>query len=344
MSTASNLTPKAKTSNSRIRSLKGVRLISTGGFVPDNVIRNEDLGQLGYDADWIVQRTGILERRHAPPEMATSDMAAAAAKQCIERIDANADEIDLLIVATMTPDVPVPSTACIVQEKLGLDAPALDINAACAGFAYAFVTGMQYVKTGASQLALVVGADKNSLIVNPENKKTFPLFGDGAGAVLIGSRADGEGTTTYTLGADGTGKELLYLPAGGSRQPMTRELIGTEEQYLKMDGRSVFKWAVRLLSETILSVTQHAGLSVDDVDHFVLHQANKRIISAAADDLGIPAEKLIINLDRYGNTSAASIPLGLNDAATEGRFEEGDLVLLCGFGAGLTWGTVLLQW
>lgn len=342
-STASK--PSLKTqASSRIRSLEGIRVLSTGGFVPDNVIRNEDLDKLGYDAEWIIQRTGILERRHAPADMATSDMAVAAAKQCIERIDANSDEIDLLIVATMTPDVPIPSTACIVQERLGIDAPAMDMNAACAGFVYAFVTGMQYVKSGASQLALVVGADKNSMLVNPEHKKTFPLFGDGAGAVLIGSRADGEGTTTYTLGADGTGKDLLCVPAGGSRRPMTRELIGTDDQFLQMDGRSVFKWAVRLLSDTIQNVTRHAGLSIDDIDHFVLHQANKRIIGAAADDLGIPHEKLIINLDRYGNTSAASIPLGLNDAAAEGRFEEGDNVLLCGFGAGLTWGTAIIQW
>ena len=344
MSSTANPSLQTRGKSSRIRTLEGIRILSTGGFVPDNAIKNEDLAELGYDADWIIQRTGILERRHALPDMATSDMAVAAAQQCIERIDANSDEIDLLIVATMTPDVPIPSTACIVQEKLGIDAPAMDVNAACAGFVYALVTGMQYVKSGASQLALVVGADKNSLIVNPQNKKTFPLFGDGAGAVLIGSRADGEGKTTFTLGADGTGKDLLCLPAGGSRQPMTHDLIGTEEQYLKMDGRSVFKWAVRLLSDTILSVTQHAGVTVDDLDHIVLHQANRRIIDAAAEDLGISKDKLVINLDRYGNTSAASIPLGLNEAASDGRLEDGDLVLLCGFGAGLTWGTVILQW
>lgn len=343
-STASNPATQSRAPSSRIRTTTGIRILSTGGFVPDNPVRNEDLSALGYDADWIIQRTGIRERRHAPADMATSDMAAAAARQCIERIDANSDEIDLLIVATMTPDAPIPSTACIVQEKLGIDAPAMDLNAACSGFVYALVTGMQFVQSGASQLALVVGADKNSLIVNPKNKKTFPLFGDGAGAVLIGSRADGEGKVTYTLGADGTGKDLLHLPAGGSRLPMTSELIGTDEQYLQMDGRSVFKWAVRMLSDTIKSVTQHAGVSVDDLDHVVLHQANLRIIHAAADSLGIPHEKLVINLDRYGNTSAASIPLGLNEAATDGRLKEGDLVLLCGFGAGLTWGTAIMQW
>lgn len=345
-STASNPAshPLTHTPSSPIRSLDSVRILATGGFVPDNVVRNEDLGKLGYDADWIIQRTGIRERRHAPADMATSDMAVAAAKQCIEQIDVNPDEIDLLIVATMTPDAPIPSTACIVQEQLGIRAPAVDMNAACAGFMYAFATGMQFVHSGCSQLALIVGADTNSRIVDPTNKKTYPLFGDGAGAVLLGSRVDETATTTYTLGADGTGKSLLQLPAGGSRMPMTAELLGTESQYLMMDGRSVFKWAVRMLSETIQDVVRHAGLTVEDLDLIVLHQANMRIIHAAADDLGIPHEKLEINVDRYGNTSAASIPLGLNDAARNGRLKEGDRVLMCGFGAGLAWGTAIIQW
>lgn len=345
-STASNANAQAasKSGSTKIRTLDSVRVLATGGFVPDNVVKNEDLGKLGYDADWIVQRTGILERRHAPADIATSDMAVAAAKNCIEQIDANPDEIDLLIVATMTPDVPIPSTACIVQERLGIKAPAFDMNAACAGFVYALSTGMQFVHSGASQLALVIGADKNSQIVNPADKKTFPLFGDGAGAVLLGNRLDDTAITTYTLGADGTGKDLLMQRAGGSRLPMTKELIGSEHQFLSMDGRSVFKWAVRMLSETITDVVNHAGLTIDDLDLVVLHQANMRILHAAAEDLGIPAEKLEINVDRYGNTSAASIPLGLDSAARAGRLKEGDRVLLCGFGAGLAWGTAILHW
>ena len=346
MSSTAKPTSQSSThpASTKIRSLDSVRVLATGGYVPDNVVRNEDLGKLGYDADWIIQRTGIRERRHAPADMATSDMAYHAAKQCIEQIDANVDEIDLLIVATMTPDAPIPSTACMVQEQLGISAPAYDINAACAGFMYALVTGMQFVHSGASQLALVVGSDKNSIIVDPANKKTFPLFGDGAGAVLLGSRVDESATTTYTLGADGSGKDLLQLPAGGSRLPITAEILGTEDQFLKMDGRSVFKWAVRTVAETIREVVQHAGLSIDDLDLVVLHQANMRILHAAADDLGIPHDKLEINVDRYGNTSAASIPLGLNDAARAGRLKEGDRILMCGFGAGLAWGTAILQW
>ena len=344
-STASNSTaPSLRATNPRIYSLSGIRIVSTGSFVPSNAVRNEDLASLGCDADWIIQRTGIRERRHAPSEMATSDMATAAAKECIQRVDAKSDEIDLLIVATMTPDSPIPSTACMVQERLGIDAPAMDLNAACSGFVYAMITAMQFVQSGASQLALVVGADKNSLIVNPDSKKTYPLFGDGAGAVLIGSRADGEGQVTYTLGADGTGWDLLHVPAGGSRLPMTPDILGTDEQYLKMDGRSVFKWAVRLVADTIKNVTQRAGIAIDDLDHVVLHQANLRIIDAVAEQLGVPREKLVINLDRFGNTSAASIPIGLHEAAAAGRFNEGDLILMCGFGAGLTWGTAIVSW
>lgn len=343
-STASNPETASAPNSRRISTLSGVRVLSTGGFVPEHVVRNEDLADLGYDAEWIIQRTGIRQRRHAAPETATSDMAYEAAKQCIERVDVNSDEIDLLLVATMTPDAPIPSTACILQERLGIDAPAMDINAACAGFMYAFVTGMQFVHAGTSQLALVVGADTNSRIVNPDDKKTYPLFGDGAGAVLIGSRADGEGVTTYTLGADGTGKDLLQLRAGGSRQPMTADIVGTTEQFLQMDGRSVFKWAVRMLAETIQDVVRSAKLSIDDLDYVVLHQANMRILDAAAEMLGIPQSKLVINVDRFGNTSAASIPLGLNEAANDGRLKEGHLVLLCGFGAGLAWGTAVIQW
>ena len=328
----------------KIHSLDSVRVLATGGFVPDNVVRNEDLAKLGYDAEWIIQRTGIRERRHAPADMASSDMAVEAARRCIEQIDANVDEIDLLIVTTMTPDAPIPSTACMVQEALGVTAPAFDLNAACAGFAYGLVTGMQFVHSGTSQLALVIGTDKNSGIVDPANRKTFPLFGDGAGAVLIGSRVDQTATTTFSLGADGTGKDLLQLPAGGSRMPMTADLLGTEEQFLKMDGRSVFKWAVRTIAESIRDVVEYAQLSLDDLDLIVLHQANIRILHAAADDLGIPREKLVVNVDRYGNTSAASIPLCLDAASREGRLKEGDRVLLCGFGAGLAWGTAILQW
>ena len=327
----------------RVRSLSQIRILATGSFVPDNVVRNEDLASLGYDADWIIQRTGIRQRRHALPDMATSDMAFEAARRCMEQIDMRADEIDLLLVATMTPDSPIPSTACHVQHRLGIRAPAMDLNAACAGFIYALVTAMQFVKAGSAQLALVIGADTNSRIVNPADKKTFPLFGDGAGAVLIGTRVD-ESPVTFTLGADGAGAGLLCLPGGGSRAPLSAEVLAAERQFIEMDGRSVFKWAVRTLADTIRDVVTHAGLIIDDIDLVVLHQANARIIDAAADALEIAADRLVINLDRYGNTSAASIPLGLDEAARAGRLQPGDRVLLCGFGAGLAWGAILIEW
>lgn len=328
---------------SRLQSLVGAQIISTGCFVPDIEVTNEDLGALGYDADWILQRTGIKSRRRAPDDMATSDMAVEAARSCIETADVNPHDIDLVIVATMTPDTPIPSTACVVQDQLNLHSPAMDINAACAGFMYALVTGMQYVKCGSSKLALIIGADTNTRIVDPADRKTFPLFGDGAGAVLLAA-SDNQGLLSYTLGAEGEGGPLLGIKAGGSRSPLCVEGIANGDQYIHMDGRSVFKWAVRLLSDSINDVLTHASLEITDIDLVVLHQANARIIDAAAESIGIDRNRIIVNLDRFGNTSAASIPICLNEAAEQGRLQRGNRVLLCGFGAGLAWGTAILKY
>ena len=328
---------------SRLRSLMGVKILSTGSFVPESEVTNEDLGELGYDADWILQRTGIKARRRAPEGMATSDMAIEAARSCIDRADINPHDIDLVVVATMTPDTPVPSTACIVQDQLNLCAPAMDVNAACAGFMYALVTGMQYVKTGTANLALVIGSDTNTRIVDPADRKTFPLFGDGAGAVLL-SADDQRGLLAYTLGAEGEGGSLLGIKAGGSRYPLGVEGIAKGEQYIHMDGRSVFKWAVRVLTDSIRDVLAHSNLKMTDIDLVVFHQANSRIIDAAAEAIGIKRDQMIVNLDRYGNTSAASIPICLAEAVDAARVEHGNRVLLCGFGAGLAWGTAVLQW
>jgi 3-oxoacyl-[acyl-carrier-protein] synthase-3 len=321
----------------------GSKIVSTGCFVPENEVTNEDLGELGYDADWILQRTGIKSRRRAPDDMATSDMAVEAARACIEKADVNPHDIDLVIVATMTPDTPVPSTACVVQDQLNLCAPAMDINAACAGFMYALVTGMQFVKCGTSKLALIIGADTNTRIVDPADRKTFPLFGDGAGAVLLGA-SNKHGLISYTLGAEGEGGPLLGIKAGGSRHPLCVEGIAKGDQYIHMDGRSVFKWAVRLLSDSIHDVLAHASLEIDDIDLVVLHQANARIIDAAAESIGIDRDRIIVNLDRFGNTSAASIPICMTEAVEAGRLQPGHRVLLCGFGAGLAWGTAIQQW
>lgn len=324
--------------------LMGVQVLGTGAAAPDEIVRNEDLATLGYDADWIVQRTGIHERRCAPPGMATSDLALAAARNCLEQAGVDASEVDLILVATMTPDTRMPSTACHLQRKLGTTAAALDVNAACAGFMFGLTAAAQFVKTGSSQRALVVGADIMSQTVNPADKKTFPLFGDGAGAVLLGPGQARQGLVSYTLGSDGEGADLLCIPAGGTQEPITAQGLIDNRHFIYMNGRPVFKWAVRLVADSIRCALAHAKLTVEDLDSVVLHQANIRIIDAIANDLKIDRDKLVINLTRYGNTSAASIPLALDEAVREDRIHAGDLVLMCGFGAGLTWGTALVRW
>jgi 3-oxoacyl-[acyl-carrier-protein] synthase-3 len=308
------------------------------------VVSNADLAPQGYDADWIVQRTGILERRRAADGVAASDLAYEAAVQCLSRGGVTPDQLDLILVATMTPDSPIPSTACQLQRRLGGRAAAMDISAACAGFMYALVAGMQFVKTGCARRVLVVGADVMTRTINPADKKTFPLFGDGAGAVLLGPGSQEQGLLAYSLGADGSGADLLCIRAGGSREPLTAEGLAAGRQYVHMDGKPVFKWAVNLLAGSILAVLQSAKLAPDDLALIVLHQANRRILDAAADALGIAAERVVVNLDRYGNTSAGSIPLALDEAFTAGRLNRGDHVLLSGFGAGLAWGTAVLRW
>jgi 3-oxoacyl-[acyl-carrier-protein] synthase-3 len=329
---------------SPLRRLTGVRVVGTGSYLPETVVRNEDLAKLGYDADWILQRTGIRERRHATPGIATSDLAIAAARRCIESAAVDPDQIDLVLVGTLSPDYLMPSVACQLQDRLGLRCAAADIGAACAGFLYTMVTGMQYVATGCSRLALVVGADCNSRVMNPEDRKTYPLFGDGAGAVLLAPGSSTEGLVAYTLGADGSGLELLYRPMGGSRRPFDRGCANGAPWYVHMDGRPVFRWAVRLLEDTIGAVLRDAQLSIGDIDLWVLHQANVRIIDAAAESIGIDRRKVVVHLDRYGNTSAASVPIALDEAVRAGRIERGTRVVMSGFGAGLSWGTAVFRW
>ncbi len=329
----------------RYASLLGVRVAAIGGFVPELVVTNAELAaRYGFDADWILTRTGIRERRLAPPDMATSDLAVRAAEQCLERAAVAAEDIELLIVGTFTSDMSIPSTACLVQHRLGVRAGALDVGAACSGFMYALVTGMQFVKTGNCKSVLVVGADCNSRVINPADIRTYPLFGDGAGAVLLVPGAGEQGLASYCLGSDGGGGELLKRPAGGSRRPLTAEALAAGEHYMHMDGRAVFKWAVRIVEDSVRGVLDHARVSIDDVKWFVLHQANLRILHAAAANLGMAPEKLVVQLDRYGNTSGGSIPLAWEELFVQGKLSRGDLVLLCGFGAGLTWGTGLYRW
>lgn len=329
----------------RTRSLTGVQIVSCGSYVPDLVISNQQLeAERGFDPEWIEQRTGILSRRFAPEGQATSHLAAEAARSAIERAEVDPADIDLVLVGTFTPDFLCPSTACLVQDQLGLDCPAVDLQAACSGFMYTLVTGAQYVATGNSQLALLIGADCNSRIVNPNDRKIAPLFGDGAGAVLMKKGEADQGLVCYQLGSDGSGGPLLECTSGGTRVPTTAAQLEDGSHLLQMDGRNVFKWAVRAVDESIELVLNQAGVKAEDVSLFLIHQANIRIVDSAMEKLGIPREKVIVNIDRYGNTSAGSIPLCLDDAIQAGKVKRGDLLLMCGFGAGLTWGTSLYRW
>ena len=329
----------------RTRSLLGVQIVSTGSYLPDNIVTNEDLqARFGYDPAWIEQRTGIHARRYAAPEQATSDLCVEAARHAIRNGRVDTRDIDLVVVGTFTPDFQCPSTANLVQESLGIDAPAMDVHAACSGFVYALVTAAQYVATGNSRLALVIGGDCNSRIVNPLDQKVAPLFGDGAGAVLVARGDAHQGLICYQLGSDGGGGCMLDRLAGGSKNPMTHESLDAGQQFLQMDGRNVFKWAVRAVTDSIEVVMRKTGLSAHDVSLYVLHQANIRIINNVAEQLAIPADKMFNNLREYGNTSGGSIPIALDEAFQSGRIHRGDTLLMSGFGAGLTWGTCLFRW
>jgi 3-oxoacyl-[acyl-carrier-protein] synthase-3 len=323
----------------------GVRVVASGSYVPDAVVTNDHLEQrLGFDSEWVVKRTGIIERRHALPHQATSDLCHEAARRCIDQSGVDAKDIDLLLLATFTPDMDFPATACLVQDRLQLNCPAFDIEAACAGFMYALITGAAYIISGASDLALIVGGDCNSRIINPEDLKTYPLFGDGAGAVLLTRGRPDQGIVSYSMGADGSGGDMLCRPACGSRLPPTGDLIKQGLHFMHMDGRAVFRWAVAILCDTIQDVLQASGLKPEDIDLYIPHQANIRIINAAIDVLHIPRSRVYNNLDRYGNTSAGSVPLALDEAIAEGRLKAGQRVVLSGFGAGLTWGTAIMAW
>ena len=327
---------------SRFGRAVGFRLAGTGSHVPAAVVTNADLAHLGCDPQWIVARSGIHERRHAPPDIATSDLATAAARRAIAMAGIDPTAIDLVVLGTFTPDMCIPSTACIVQEALDLDAPAMDVTAACAGFAYALVTAAQFLAAGTSRLALVVGADTNSRVVDPADIKTWPLFGDVAGAVLLeATGSPDQGLLATALGSDGRGAGLLACPMSGSLQPISAAGAARREQFMQMDGRAVFKWAIRLVDDNIRQVIEHAGLPLEVIDLFVLHQANARIIEGVRAALGIPEEKMAINLDRYGNTSSGSIPLALDEAWQAGRVGPGSTVVVCGFGGGLAWGSAV---
>ncbi|MDD4267726.1 MAG: ketoacyl-ACP synthase III [Pirellulaceae bacterium] len=329
---------------SRVGRLMGVQVVGVGSYAPDKLVRNEDLAALGCDPDWIVQRTGIVERRHAPPEIATSDMAVIAAEECIEDAGVDPSEIDLVLLGTFTPDQLLPASACLVQDRLGLSAPAMDLHAACASFAFAMITGAQFVASGSSKLVLVIGADCNSRVVNPEDKQTYPLFGDAAGAVLLAPGSDRQGLLGFAYGCDGSGAELLHRAVGGTRRPFSHDAPSNGSHFLAMEGRPVFKWAVRVVTQSIGEILELTGMTLDQIDVFIFHQANLRIIRSVIKDAGIDPRKVFNNVQRYGNTSAGSIPMALDEACRAGRVHRGDRILVSGFGAGLVWGTILIQW
>ncbi|ETT63171.1 MULTISPECIES: beta-ketoacyl-ACP synthase III [Paenibacillus] len=329
-----------------MRQLRPVGIIGTGKYVPERILTNSDLEKIVETNDeWIVSRTGIRERHIAAPEQATSDLAYEAALKALESAGMKAEELDLIIVATVTPDSAFPSTACILQDKLGAkNAAAFDLSAACSGFVYSLATATGFIQNGMYNNALVIGADTLSRITDYTDRNTCVLFGDGAGAVIVGEVPEGRGFQSFDLGAEGSGGSLLNLEAGGSRLPASQQTVEDKKHFIYMNGREVFKFAVRVMGSATERVLTKAGLSKENIDLFVPHQANIRIIQSAMQRLDLPPEKVVVNVDKYANTSAASIPLALVEAAEEGRMKAGDAVLMVGFGGGLTWGASVLIW
>lgn len=316
-----------------------ISITGLGCHVPERVVTNDELAKLVETSDeWIRDRTGIRERRIAAPEEAVSDIALPACRKALAMAGVDAKSVDLLIVATITPDMAFPSSAAILADELGMtSAAAYDLSAGCTGFMYAIAQAYGMVAAGLVERALVVGGDILSRILDWSDRSTVVLFGDGAGAVVL-ERVDEGGFLGFELGADGGGGSELFLPGSGSR------LFDEPDRFLKMNGREVFKFATRVMVTSAEAVLEECGKTVDDVDVYVPHQANVRIIDHAARKLGFPEEKVVVNVDRYGNTSSGSIPLALADAADDGRLQPGKLVLMTGMGAGLTWGSALIEW
>ena len=316
-----------------------VSITGLGCKVPDRVVTNDELAKRVDTSDeWIVERTGIRERRMAAPEEALSDVALPAARDALAQAGLEGKDVDLLIVATVTPDMAFPSTAAILADRLGaVDAAAYDLSAGCTGFMYALAQAYGMLAAGLAKRALVVGGDLLSRILDWDDRSTVVLFGDGAGAVVLEVVPE-SGFLGFELGADGAGGSNLWLPGSGSR------LFEDPDRYVKMNGREVFKFATRILVQSAEDLLEKCQVSIDDVDLYIPHQANVRIIDHATRKLGVPSERVVINVDRYGNTSSGSIPLAMADAAADGRLRPGRLVLMTGMGAGLTWGSALIRW
>lgn len=325
----------------------GARIVATGYYVPERVLTNHDLEKMvDTSDDWIRERTGIIERRIASPNEATSDLAYWASKRALEKAQMDPKELDAIIVGTATPDMLFPSTACLLQDKLGAgDVFCLDIEAACPGFIYGLDVARGLLSLGESyKKILVVGAETLSRVVDWQDRNTCVLFGDGAGAAILVLDDSPYGIISSYLGGDGSLGPLLYMPAGGSRMPATEETVRKRLHYVKMKGREVFKHAVKGMQESAILALKRGGVRPDDINWLIPHQANMRIIEATREKLGIPKEKVYVNIQKYGNTSAASIPIAIAEMEEEGLLKRGDLLLLVAFGAGFTWGATLLRW
>jgi 3-oxoacyl-[acyl-carrier-protein] synthase-3 len=321
-------------------------VIAVGSYVPDRVLSNADLEQMvDTSNEWILTRTGIRERRIAAQHQATSDLAVKAARIAMQRAKITPEQIDLIILATITPDMPFPSTACLVQEKIGaMHAAAFDIQAACSGFIYALEIAQQFIMTRTYDTILVIGAEKLSSIINWADRNTCVLFGDGAGAAILRNRPRAHGLLTACMGSDGGRAGLLCMPGGGSAFPPTHETVAAGLHYLRMDGKETFKYAVTAMLAAANEALRRCELDISQIKCVIPHQANRRIIDAVANRLGAKPSQLFVNLDRHGNTSAASVAIALDEAVTSGRIQRGDLVLMIVFGAGLTWGAAVIEW
>jgi 3-oxoacyl-[acyl-carrier-protein] synthase-3 len=326
--------------------LKRARITALGTYVPERVVTNKDLEKLVETNDeWIRTRTGIHQRHYAEPGTPTSDLAVKAARKALDQRGISAAELDLIIVATITPDMVFPATACVVQTKLqATKAWGFDISAACSGFLYALTLGAQFIETGAHQKVMVIGCDVMTSILDFKDRATCVLFGDGGGAAILEPSDDETGILGFAHEVDGSGGIHLHMPAGGSARPPSHETVEARMHFVKQDGQHVFKYAVRKMAEISRTVLERTGTPPEAVDLFVAHQANMRIIDAAKDRLGLPESKVIKNIHRYGNTTAGTIPLALGTALEEGKLKRGDLVLLASVGAGFTVGSVLVRW
>jgi len=331
-----------------VEQISTIQVTGTGSFLPDSVLTNQDLEKMVDTSDeWIITRTGISERRIAKNGLTTSDMAAMAAQKALEKAGRKPEEIDVIIVATVTSDYMFPSTACLVQKKIGaVNAAAFDLSAACSGFLYALISGFAYINSGCYKNVLIIGAESLSKITDWTDRSTCVLFGDGAGAVVLEQNNISNATKVLykCLGADGSGSYMLEVPAGGTAKPASAETVNNREHYIKMKGNELYKWAVNKMKDLVEESIVKSGISCEDIKYIIPHQVNIRIIEGALKRLNIPIEKVIINLDRYGNTSSASIPIALDELNRNGNLKKGDIIVLVAFGSGLTWAACTLKW